>query len=88
MKTQSELQLFSSITRQLAEQTSPLHPEVKAFCEKDTHSRRKPTDDERISLLKSICLFFHTTYVFVDALVIYPSLTDTLNNFRTVDCIN
>ena len=75
-KTQSALELLSSITRQLAEQTSPLPPELKAFRDKDIQNRRNPTDDERISLLTSICLLFQTTYVFIDALVIFSYLTD------------
>jgi len=80
-KTQSEVELLSSITRQLAEQISPLPPEVKAFRNKDTQERRNPTDGERISLLRSICLLFETTYVFIDALVIPPSLTDPFHEF-------
>lgn len=74
-KTQSELELLSSIIRQLAEQTSPLPPEVKAFRDKDTQERRNPTDDERVSLLRSLCLLFRTTYVFIDALVKSSYLT-------------
>lgn len=83
MKTQSEVELLSSITRQLAEQISPLPPEVKAFRDKDTQERRNPTDGERISLLRSICLLFETTYVFIDALVISPSLTDHFHEFQS-----
>ena len=80
-RTQSAIGLFSSITRQLAEQISPLPPEVKAFRDKDIQERRNPTDGERISLLRSICLFFQTTYVFIDALVILPFPTAHLLPF-------
>ena len=54
---------------QLAKELNPLPPEVKAFCEKDAKERRNPTEGERISLLRSICTYFQTTYVFIDALV-------------------
>ncbi len=77
-KTQSEVEILSSITRQLAEQTSPMPPEVKAFRDKDTQKRRNPTDDEWISLLRSLCLLFQTTYVFIDALVTFSYLIDPL----------
>ena len=87
-KTQSELELLSSITRQLAEQTSPLPPEVKSFCDKNTHSRRNPTDDERISILRSICLRFQTTYVFIDALVTFSYLAGRFNNFQSSNFVN
>jgi len=46
-------------------------PAVKEFCDKNAEKRRNPTGDEWISLVKSICLLFQTTYVFVDALVIF-----------------
>ena len=75
-KTQSEVELLASITRQLAEQTSPLPPEVKVFHEKDAQRRRNPTNDERISLFRSICVLFQTIYVFIDALVIFPCLPE------------
>ncbi|KAL9034586.1 MAG: hypothetical protein Q9180_005322 [Flavoplaca navasiana] len=44
--------------RQLAEQVSPLPPEVKAFRDNDLEKRRNPTDDERLALLKSMCSDF------------------------------
>ncbi|KAI4146689.1 MAG: hypothetical protein L6R39_003369 [Caloplaca ligustica] len=74
-KTQSEVELLCSVVRQLAEQTSPLPPELKAFRDQSTQARRNPTDNERISLLRSICLLFQNTYLFIDALVI-SRLTD------------
>ncbi len=83
-RTQSEHELLSSITQQLAEQTSPLPPEVKAFRDKEKQERRNPTDNERISLLRSICLLFQTTYVFIDALVIFSYLADPLAISRVV----
>ena len=54
---------------QVAKELNPLPPEVKAFCEKDAKERRNPTEGERISLLRSICSYFQTTYVLIDALV-------------------
>lgn len=78
-RTLSAPHLFSSIIRQLAEQTSPLPAEVKAFYEKDSQMKRNPTDDERISLLRSICHFFQITYIFIDALVVFSYITDTYN---------
>jgi hypothetical protein len=68
-KTQSETELLSSIIRQLAEQSKPIPPEVNAFRDKFTEKRRHPTDDERISLVRTISELFEKTYVFVDALV-------------------
>ncbi|MCJ1394650.1 hypothetical protein MMC18_007530 [Xylographa bjoerkii] len=67
-KTQSEIQLLSSIIRQLAEQSKPLPPEVNAFRDKYAEKRRHPTADERISLMRTISEHFERTYVFVDAL--------------------
>ena len=81
-ETQSEVKILASITRQLAEQTYPLPPEVKVFCDKDAPRRRKPTDGERISLLRSLCLLFQTTYVFIDALVILPCLAKYFHDFQ------
>ncbi len=79
-RTQSAHQMFASLIRQLAEQTNPLPPEVKDFCEKDTQKRRHPTDDERILLLRSLCLIFQTTFVFIDALVLFLIWLNTLTN--------
>jgi hypothetical protein len=87
-KTQSEVEILSSITRQLAEQTSPMPLEVKAFRDKDTQKRRNPTDDEWISLLRSLCLLFQTTYVFIDALVTFSYLIDPFNNFQSGNFAN
>lgn len=67
--TQSAVGLLSSVIRQLAEQFTPLPSEVKAFRDNDLEKRRNPTDDERISLLKSMCSYFQTVYICVDALV-------------------
>ncbi|KAL8648633.1 MAG: hypothetical protein Q9210_004877 [Variospora velana] len=74
VKTQSEVELLCSVIRQLAEQTSPLPPKLKAFHNQNTRARRHPTDNERISLLRSICLLFQTTYLFIDALDICPEM--------------
>jgi hypothetical protein len=64
---------MSSLTRQLAEQIDPLHPEVKLFHDENARKNRNPTNDERLSLFKSISLSFKAIYVFVDALVIFSS---------------
>lgn len=69
-KTQSEIELVSSITRQLVEQTKPMPQEVSAFRDKYAEKRRHPTGDERIALLRKLCQPFKRTYVFLDALVI------------------
>ncbi|KAI9742546.1 MAG: hypothetical protein M1818_003686 [Claussenomyces sp. TS43310] len=78
LKTQSEVELLSSITRQLAEQTSTMPPAVKKFCEKNAQKRRNSTDEEWISLVQSICLHFQKTYVFVDALKKVRKIMNTL----------
>ncbi|EPE36656.1 Ankyrin repeat-containing protein [Glarea lozoyensis ATCC 20868] len=73
-KTQSELELMSSITRQLTEQTSPIPLEVQKFCEENVRNRRNPTGNEWTSLIKSISLLFRTTYLFIDALDECPEI--------------
>jgi hypothetical protein len=70
-KTQSELELLSSIARQLTEQIVPTPPVVRQFCDKNAERRRYPTVDEWISLIESLCLLFQKSYVFIDALVIF-----------------
>ena len=82
-KTHSELELLSSIARQLTEQTNSILPAVKEFCGKNVERRRNPTGDEWISLIKSICLLFQTTYVFVDALVIFLYPISRFNEFQS-----
>ncbi|KAL8860761.1 MAG: hypothetical protein Q9178_002791 [Gyalolechia marmorata] len=72
MKSQSAVGLLSSVIRQLAEQLNPLPAEVKVFRDNDLEKRRNPTEDERISLLKSICSHFHAVYICVDALDVCP----------------
>ena len=44
--------------RQLAEQVCPLPPEVKAFRDNNLEIRRNPTDDDQLSLLKSVRSYF------------------------------
>jgi hypothetical protein len=60
---------MSSLTRQLAEQMDTLATEVKVFHDKAIQKNRNPTDDERLSLVKSISHYFETVYIFIDALV-------------------
>ena len=74
-RTQSEIEILSSITRQLAEQIDSLPLEVKTFRDKYIEKRSHPSDVERISLVKAISSCFEKTYVFIDALVIlfYPT---------------
>lgn len=73
-KTHSELELLSSVIRQLAEQRQPVPPVVKAFRDKYSKKRNNPTLDERISLARSLCLLFSQTYIFIDALVLFHYL--------------
>lgn len=65
------VQLISSITRQLAEQCTPIPPEVKAFREKYVDKRIQPTTEDWIPLIECISSLFEQTYIFVDALVQY-----------------
>lgn len=60
---------MSSLTRQLAEQMDTLPTEVKVFHDKTIQKNRNPTDNERLSLVKSISCYFETVYIFIDALV-------------------
>ncbi|KAL8949471.1 MAG: hypothetical protein Q9222_004419 [Ikaeria aurantiellina] len=73
-ETQSQAGIIASITRQLAERVNPLPSEVKEFHEKKNQRRRNPTDDERIVLLKSLCLNFEKTFVCIDALDVCPEI--------------
>jgi hypothetical protein len=82
-KTQSELKLLSSITRQLTEQASSIPPAVKQFCDKNAEKRRNPTGDEWTSLINSICLLFQKTYVFIDAIVRFSSEQSILESLVT-----
>lgn len=86
-KTQSELELLSSIARQLAKQTNSIPSAVKEFCEKNAERRRHPTGDEWVLLLKSIGLLFQTTYIFVDALVIFLYPTTYIINMTVADFV-
>lgn len=61
-RTQSEIELLSSITRQLVEQIRPISPEVSVFRDKYAEKRRRPTGDERIALLKSVSERFEKTF--------------------------
>ncbi|KAL7954774.1 ankyrin repeat-containing domain protein [Trichoderma compactum] len=67
-RTRSEVELISSIIRQLAEQCKPLPPAVKAFRDKYLEKRTDPSSEERLSLIKTLSQLFDKTYVFVDAL--------------------
>ena len=68
-KTHAELELLASITKQLAEQTTSIPATVTEFCTRNAAKRRNPTAEEWISLIQSICILFHATYLFIDALV-------------------
>ncbi|KAH0522614.1 hypothetical protein TsFJ059_006437 [Trichoderma semiorbis] len=67
-RTRSEVEIISSIIRQLAEQCKPLPSAVKAFRDKYLEKRIDPSSDERLSLIKILSQLFDKTYVFVDAL--------------------
>jgi hypothetical protein len=60
---------MSSLTQQLAEQMDTLPAEVKVFHDETIRKNRNPTDNERLSLVKSISGYFDTVYIFIDALV-------------------
>ncbi|RMZ72366.1 ankyrin repeat [Pyrenophora seminiperda CCB06] len=65
---QSEIELISSLTRQLIEQTHPIPLEVKTYRDRWIEKRSYPTQEDRVSLIKDIALRFSKTYIFVDAL--------------------
>lgn len=67
--TSSEVEIFSSITRQLAEQCEVIPVEVKAFRDRYTGKRSLPSPEERVSLVRALAQHFERTYVFIDALV-------------------
>jgi len=77
-KTQFKVEILSSIIRQLVEQISFMSSEMKTFRDKNTQKRRNSTNDEWISLLKSFCLLFQTIYVFINALITFSYLIDSL----------
>jgi len=83
-KTQFEVEILSSITRQLIEQISLMSSEMKTFHDKNIQKRRNSTDDEWISLLRSLCLLFQTIYVFIDALITFSYLIDSLIIFKVI----
>lgn len=67
--THFALGLLRSVARQLAACSNVLLPEVKVFY--DTHLARKchPTEDDWVSLIRSVSRCFKKAYVFVDAIV-------------------
>ncbi|KAL7936459.1 ankyrin repeat-containing domain protein [Trichoderma chlorosporum] len=67
-RTRSEIEIMSSIIRQLAEQCKPLPLAVKVFRDKYFEKRTDPSSEERLSLIKTLSQLFDQTYVFVDAL--------------------
>ena len=74
-RTHSENELFSSIARQLAEQTPQIPPVVTAYRDKWADKRSYPTSDDRVSLTIALAMLFKNTFVLVDALVNFPELT-------------
>jgi hypothetical protein len=71
-QTQNAPDLLSSIARQFLEQRSSVLPEVTHFCDKNVAERRRPTGDEWISLIKTLCASFSKKFIFIDALVQFP----------------
>ncbi|PGH05438.1 hypothetical protein GX51_02962 [Blastomyces parvus] len=67
-KTHSELDLLASIARQLTEQSHAIPAVVKEFREKNAEKKRTPTENEWISLIRSLSSLFQQTCVFIDAL--------------------
>ena len=61
---------MSCLTRQIAEQSPILCPELETFHKNFAKIDRAPTDDERLTLLRSVSRPFKVVYLFVDALVI------------------
>jgi hypothetical protein len=65
----TEDDMLSVIARQLAEQCHSLPVVVKEFRERFLGKIMQPSNDDRISLIKSIVGLFEKTLVFIDALV-------------------
>jgi len=65
----TEDDMLSVIARQLAEQCHPLPAEVKEFRERFLGNIMQPSNDDRISLIRSIAGLFEKIFVFIDALV-------------------
>ena len=68
-RTQSEMELLHSVTRQLVEQCKLIPSEITVFRERMAEKMRLPTADERISFVKSITGLFDKVFIFIDALV-------------------
>ncbi|KAJ2990388.1 hypothetical protein NUW58_g2975 [Xylaria curta] len=64
----TEVDMLSTITRQLAEQCHPLPNEVTMFREKYLEKRTNPSNADRVSIINSMVRLFHRTFVFIDAL--------------------
>ncbi|KAK5085112.1 hypothetical protein LTR70_008066 [Exophiala xenobiotica] len=67
-RTHSDVGLLSSIARQLVEQTKSLPVAATDFSEKQAGRKRAADVTEWVSLIRTICLFFDSRYLFVDAL--------------------
>jgi hypothetical protein len=68
-RTRSEVDILSSLTRQLAEKCRPLPRELKAFRERYVRKMTRPTTEEHVALVRSLTRLFKKTYIFIDALV-------------------
>lgn len=67
--TKSDGELVASLTQQLAEQIDTVPPELKRFHEKKQQRTRAVTNEDRLSVMKSLVTHFSRVYVFIDALV-------------------
>jgi hypothetical protein len=63
-------EVWSSIIRQLVEQTLTIPPEVEGFHTKFADMRSmRPSTKDHISLIQTVSQTFERTYLFIDALV-------------------
>ncbi|KAK3994869.1 ankyrin repeat-containing domain protein [Cladorrhinum sp. PSN332] len=66
--TKSEVEILSSITRQLAEQCKPLPLEVRTFRDRYAGKMTRPSVEERLALIRFLAQRFRRTYILIDAL--------------------
>ncbi|PWY70288.1 hypothetical protein BO94DRAFT_268794 [Aspergillus sclerotioniger CBS 115572] len=69
--TKSGGELIASLSQQLAEQIDTVPTELKRFHEKKQQKTRAVTNEDRLSVMKSLVTHFSRVHIFIDALVSY-----------------
>ncbi|KAF5716200.1 ankyrin repeat-containing protein [Fusarium globosum] len=67
-RTLSETSIWASVIRQMVEACSQLPPDIISFRDKYLEKRALPSDEERMSLIRSLSKRFRKTFILIDAL--------------------